>query len=326
MIKEDIIGKKYNHLTVIKLDEKRNIEAYKRYKSGEIKRNPIYYLCQCDCGNIILKSVEKASLTRKNPSTKSCGCQRTEANNKRFGTSNMQNDLIGKKFGKLVVLSKSDKKSGKRKKIMWNCQCDCGNYVDVVGESLISGSTKSCGCIYKETRHTITKSYNIYDLESKEYGIGYCKNGSEFYFDKEDYEKIKDYCWNYDGRYVNTHNIESIENEYTTKNIRLHRIVLNIEDREDIEIDHKNTIRYDCRKENLRRATSSQNSFNKKSLCATLENPIGIHKENKKFLVYIQKKRIGLYNTFEEAFSVRKQKEKEIYGEFVYNHELYKEN
>ena len=39
-----------------------------------------------------------------------------------------------------------------------------------------------------------------------------------------------------------------------------------------------------------------------------------------------KKKRIGLYNTFEEAFSIRKQKEKEIYGEFVYNHELYKEN
>lgn len=309
-------------MTIVSLDEERNIESYKRYKSGEIKRRPLYYLCQCDCGKKELISLEGQSITRTNHPTKSCGCQRIKANNDRKGKACNRNDLVGQKFGRLTVLSKSNNRSGERKKIMWYCKCDCGNYVDVTGECLKSEVTKSCGCIYNESRHEIMKSYNKYDLDSKEYGIGYCKNGSEFYFDKEDYNKIKDYCWNYDGRYVNTHNIDSIENKYTTKIIRLHRLVLNIEDREDIEIDHKNTIRYDCRKENLRRATSSQNCFNKKILCSTLENPIGVHRENKKFSVYIQKKRIGLYDTFEEAFSIRKQKEKEIYGEFVYNKEL----
>ena len=35
---------------------------------------------------------------------------------------------------------------------------------------------------------------NIYDL-SGEFGIGYCTNtGSPFYFDLEDYNKIKNYC------------------------------------------------------------------------------------------------------------------------------------
>lgn len=319
MIKEEIIGKKFNHLTVIELDEERNQESWRRYKNGEIKRRPIYYLCKCDCGKENLISVEKPSLMRKNNPIKSCGCQRRMSNNNRKGIYYPPNDLVGKRFGRLEVLSKSNNRSGERKKIMWNCKCDCGNYIDVIGECLKSETTKSCGCIYKESRHEIMKSYNTYDLESEDYGIGYCKNGSEFYFDKEDYELIKDYCWNYDGRYVNTHNIQSIESEYTTKIIRLHRLVLNINDRENIEIDHKNTIRYDCRKENLRRATSSQNSFNKIETFATKENPVGIYKENKKFSVYIQKQRIGLYDTFEEAFEVRKEKEKENFGEFLYN-------
>ena len=41
------------------------------------------------------------------------------------------------------------------------------------------------------------KKYNKYDL-SGEYGIGWTSNtNQEFYFDLEDYDKIKDYCWIY---------------------------------------------------------------------------------------------------------------------------------
>ena len=35
---------------------------------------------------------------------------------------------------------------------------------------------------------------HIYDLTG-DYGIGYTKEGDEFWFDKEDYEKIKKYIW-----------------------------------------------------------------------------------------------------------------------------------
>lgn len=37
------------------------------------------------------------------------------------------------------------------------------------------------------------KRYNRYDLTG-EYGIGYTNQGVEFYFDLEDYDKIKEYC------------------------------------------------------------------------------------------------------------------------------------
>ena len=56
----------------------------------------------------------------------------------------MARDIVGLRFGTLVVKSKSHKKalSGS----MFECICDCGNEVIVARSSLISGHTKSCGC------------------------------------------------------------------------------------------------------------------------------------------------------------------------------------
>ena len=31
--------------------------------------------------------------------------------------------------------------------ICWRCKCDCGNLAIAVGSELISGNTKSCGCL-----------------------------------------------------------------------------------------------------------------------------------------------------------------------------------
>jgi len=58
--------------------------------------------------------------------------------------------LIGKKFGKLTVFDEGKVKkvkSGTRK--YWKCRCDCGNEAEVVSASLVSGKTKSCGCVRK---------------------------------------------------------------------------------------------------------------------------------------------------------------------------------
>lgn len=52
---------------------------------------------------------------------------------------------INERFGKLVVLSSTDKR--RHRNIFYSCKCDCGINVDVVGTSLRSGQTKSCGCL-----------------------------------------------------------------------------------------------------------------------------------------------------------------------------------
>lgn len=51
------------------------------------------------------------------------------------------------KFGRLTVLSSAQFQASKKK--MWNCKCECGNYVTVRGTSLTGGITKSCGCLKK---------------------------------------------------------------------------------------------------------------------------------------------------------------------------------
>ena len=57
-------------------------------------------------------------------------------------------DLTGKRFGRLVVLSRQENtKSGKAK---WLCKCDCGNTTIVTSDSLKSGHTSSCDCLRRE--------------------------------------------------------------------------------------------------------------------------------------------------------------------------------
>ena len=61
---------------------------------------------------------------------------------------NRVDDLTGEKFGKLTVIGKSDRKSGR--KTYWICQCECGNVKDVRSDILKAGRTKSCGCLKAE--------------------------------------------------------------------------------------------------------------------------------------------------------------------------------
>ena len=44
----------------------------------------------------------------------------------------MAYDLTGQRFGRLLVLKKSDENIQKKSKlIIWHCICDCGNEVDI---------------------------------------------------------------------------------------------------------------------------------------------------------------------------------------------------
>ena len=54
------------------------------------------------------------------------------------------NNLIGQRFGKLIVLERAE--NDKFGKTRWLCQCDCGNQKIINGSSLLRGLTVSCGC------------------------------------------------------------------------------------------------------------------------------------------------------------------------------------
>ena len=66
-------------------------------------------------------------------------------------------DLTGERFFRLTVLYRTKNKVYNRKnkkvsKTTWHCICDCGTEIDVVGESLKQGLTKSCECWNDECR------------------------------------------------------------------------------------------------------------------------------------------------------------------------------
>ena len=77
------------------------------------------------------------------------------------------NDLTGKKFSRLTVLSRIKKPGDKR--TFWLCLCDCGNEVVVRADRLTSGTTKSCRCLNDENAANLGKN-NFIDLSGRRYG------------------------------------------------------------------------------------------------------------------------------------------------------------
>ena len=57
-------------------------------------------------------------------------------------------DLTGQRFGRLVVLSMTDERIKRR--VVWECRCDCGNICRVMSGRLLSGRKASCGCYMRE--------------------------------------------------------------------------------------------------------------------------------------------------------------------------------
>ena len=77
-------------------------------------------------------------------------------------------NFIGKKYGKLKIVSLSYKKqkytkSGRKDGFLYyfNCICECGNYIDVNLHDLTSSHTQSCGC-YQKTQ--VSKKNKIHGL------------------------------------------------------------------------------------------------------------------------------------------------------------------
>jgi hypothetical protein len=57
-----------------------------------------------------------------------------------------KSELIGKKFGKLTVVSEAGRTVNGH--VTWNCLCDCGNSCVRTGTSIIRSKNSSCGCYY----------------------------------------------------------------------------------------------------------------------------------------------------------------------------------
>lgn len=143
----------------------------------------VYWKCQCECGNIIEVSAE--SLKRNIPHD--CGCVKLQLQKEKEQTKEDKlNYLVGKRFGRLVVESRTEKRQNGS--VVWRCRCDCGNYKNVPTHSLQNNHTQSCGCLIREvqgidiTNQKFGKLTALYPIKSESSTIVWhckCECGNE---------------------------------------------------------------------------------------------------------------------------------------------------
>lgn len=233
----------------------------------------------------------------------------------------VRENLTGRTFGRLTVLEQAEDYVGPdgRHQAQWLCECECENHTLVIvrGSSLKKKTkpTQSCGCLWREKHFAAIKKYNTYNL-SGEYGVGWTTNtNKEFYFDLEDYELIKEYCW-----------VENISRGMSTliahdretgRPVRMHNL-LGFKWH-----DHINQNELDNRKENLRPCEHYQNVRNRGLNKRNTSGCIGVYldKRYQKWYADIgeanKHRHLGCFADKEDAIRARLEAESKYYGEFA---------
>lgn len=235
-------------------------------------------------------------------------------------------DLTGRQFGRLTVLKRAENYVSPKgqQKTMWLCQCNCEKHTlkKISSGSLLQGITQSCGCLQKEKQYLSHHKTNVYDLSDRNNCFLYASNSNNiFYFDFDDYDKIKDYCWTEDGHGY-------LFSLTSGERVAFHRFVLGIKKQsfpftnDSVVVDHIDGNIKNNRKENLRKCLPKENSWNRK-VPQGESRVIGVffHKNCNKWGAFIEHDKVrynlGYYETKKEAIIARLKKEKELFGNFA---------
>jgi 5-methylcytosine-specific restriction endonuclease McrA len=107
------------------------------------------YICRCDCGNKAIVVLGHLTSIGKDK-TFSCGCHRKETG-KRMAQENglnQRSELVGQKFGRLLVIEFAGMTN--KSASLYKCLCDCGQEKITRSHTLLSGRVNSCGCLHRE--------------------------------------------------------------------------------------------------------------------------------------------------------------------------------
>lgn len=237
-------------------------------------------------------------------------------------------NLVGCVFDRLTVIGRSDDYISPRghHRPRYLCECNCGNIVTVNRDELKSGKTKSCGCLRKERAAMLGRNkhkLNSYDL-SGEFGIGIASNSSDkFYFDLEDYDKIKDICWivHCSGR----SKMKKLcgRDCISGKSVHMHEL-LGFKNYDHIDRNELNN-----RKSNFRKCTQKENTRNRSLHRNNTSGIIGVsfHSRDRvwrsNIMVDGKNIHLGCFVDKDEAIRSRLLAEQKYYGEFAPQRHLF---
>ena len=227
---------------------------------------------------------------------------------------------------RITVIKRAEdiiKKDGKYETAWW-CQCNCGSEPFVaLGYNIKNGNTNSCGCYKLDRDFEVNRKTNNYNY-SREYGIGYTINTNrEFYFDWDDFDLIKDYCWYEQINKRGYHSLEARDWKNDKKIIRMHYLF------GCKGWDHKDRNALNNRRENLRPATKNENARNLSLSKRNTSGVIGVsyYKQGDKWRAYIECDgefiSIGYYFDKDEAIKARLRAEQKYFKDFAPQKHLY---
>lgn len=181
-----------------------------------------YWLARCRCG--VEREVPTTGL--RDGRTTSCGCKH-------------KLQLAGTRVGLLLIVGRAAKAG------YWNVRCDCGRAYAVYGGHLVQRRLKSCGCAKALPRES--------PLPQQRGTVALSLGCGKFaLIDETDAAKANEHLWTLDASGYPRTRIDS-------KPVRLHRFLLGPAGK---YVDHWDLNKLNNRRENLRKASGSQNLMN----------------------------------------------------------------
>lgn len=72
-------------------------------------------------------------------------------------------DLTGRRFGRLKVKEMANYRKGRR--VVWTCECDCGNIIDIPGINQPRKTEQSLAVVYAENMECLEREYMGYGVQ-----------------------------------------------------------------------------------------------------------------------------------------------------------------